>query len=1310
MNGTNRLGSSESVGHYRIENRLGVGELGMVYRAWDEHLERWVTMRQAVIDDLLELERFRRGARAIAGLSHPSLVRIYDFVEAEDGDWIVMEFIEGQTLRALLDEGALDPVQAVPLAREITEGMAVAHDRDIVFLSLQSDSVLVSDDGHAKILDIGLARLLHRDKDDPLRETIATPGAIRTLSPEQAMGHVVDHRSDLFSLGSLLYEMVTGRAPFVGSSYVQTLQRLCSRRQESANRVNDQVSAELSALIDRLLEKEPENRLQTAAEVVSALSGIEAGKGPMPGTQSIKLSELTDPGPHRGDSKAGSTETQIVSLKTLLVTDLVGSTRLVEDLGDRRAADVLAHHDRLARDLMTEFQGREIDKTDGFLILFKRPVDAVEFAFKYHLELERVSAEADIELKARVGIHLGEVILHETPLQDILRGAKPIEVQGLAKPIAARAMSLAGGGQTLLTRAAFDLSRRAMKEEHVDGRPVHWMSHGEYRFKGVEDRLQIFEAGLEGNAPLAPPADREKARRVVDESVQPKSSRWTLPGLLRGIAALVLIALLIKVFVLPTGRQSLSAETRPAIAVLGFKNLSGRPELAWLSTALSELFSTELATGGQLRLIPGESIAHMKLELAPPDVETLGADTLDAIARNLGTDYVLLGSYLPVGVEENSEFRLLLRLQDTREESKIVALSDSGTEAELFELVSRTGKILRQRLGIAELSDEQKEAVRALLSASPEANKLYSEGLEELRGFDALAARDLLQQAVELEPRFALAHAALSEAWRDLGHDKQAEVSARKAFEEAQGLPRAESLAIEGRYWQASGEWDRASAAYRMLWELSPGNIDYGVQLAEAEVSAGRPRDALSTLEALRTLPAPASDDPRIDLAEASASGALSNYPAQLAAAERALTKGREHEAWILVAEAQRRQWRALRSVGRAAEARKALEEARQLLAEAGDQSRLAEVLGGLAVLLEDEGKRSEAEALYRQTLQIHRQTGNRKGVAQMQNNLADLVLDRGELEAAIAMVDEAVAAVRDIGDREMEASFLDTRVWVLIHKGGYTEADETALEGMALYREIGSREGIAWAHFYRGKIAFATGDLTRAVEQYAQAAEIANQIGNKSLLGFVLSGQGQVLLATGALGTARERFDQAVELRSQLGDPAELAETQLPWIRLLLETKRTAEAESLASRTVEELRSGESTDYQAAAAALLARVRVAQGQLDGAREALDAVRDHAARSQNPMVRLSVELAEANLLAARRETSAALGKLASIDAESAELGLLGLGFEARLDRAAVEIAAGGQAAADGRARLEALVPEATDKGFTLIAQRAAARL
>ena len=150
-----------------------------------------------------------------------------------------------------------------------------------------------------------------------------------------------------------------------------------------------------------------------------------------------------------------------LALKTLQISDLVDSTRLVEQLGDERTAEVSARHDRMARDLLEEHEGLEIDKTDGFLLLFERPLNALLYSLAYHRGLEKLSQEMGIELASRVGIHLGEVFLRENPPEDVARGAKPLEVEGLAKAMAARLMSLAGGRQTLLTRGTFDLARRA---------------------------------------------------------------------------------------------------------------------------------------------------------------------------------------------------------------------------------------------------------------------------------------------------------------------------------------------------------------------------------------------------------------------------------------------------------------------------------------------------------------------------------------------------------------------------------------------------------------------------------------------------------------------------------------------------------------------------------------------------------------------------------------------------------------------------------------------------------------------------------
>lgn len=189
------------------------------------------------------------------------------------------------------------------------------------------------------------------------------------------------------------------------------------------------------------------------------------------------------------------------SVRALLLTDVVDSTRLAERLGDEVAAALWAAHDRLARDLLRTWHGREIDKTDGFLLLFERVADAVAYARAYH----RAIAALPVPLQARVGLHVGPVILRENVPTDVALGAKPLEVEGIAKPVAARVMATALGGQTLLTADA----RRALGDTDLDVR-----SHGHWRLQGVAEPVELFEAG-DADSPFTPPSDGMKTHRVA---------------------------------------------------------------------------------------------------------------------------------------------------------------------------------------------------------------------------------------------------------------------------------------------------------------------------------------------------------------------------------------------------------------------------------------------------------------------------------------------------------------------------------------------------------------------------------------------------------------------------------------------------------------------------------------------------------------------------------------------------------------------------------------------------------------------------
>jgi TolB-like protein len=184
------------------------------------------------------------------------------------------------------------------------------------------------------------------------------------------------------------------------------------------------------------------------------------------------------------------------------------------------------------------------------------------------------------------------------------------------------------------------------------------------------------------------------------------------------------------------------------------KNLSGRPDEAWLSTALSEMLATELAAGEQMRAVPGEKVAQAKIDLGLVAADGYSAETLARIRANLGSDVVVLGSYTALGQKSNGRIRVDLRLQEAATGETIAEVATTGSETELFDLVTRAGLQLREKLGVEAVSADQAAGVRASAPANSEAARLYAEGLGKLRVFDALAARDLLVKAVAVEPGY----------------------------------------------------------------------------------------------------------------------------------------------------------------------------------------------------------------------------------------------------------------------------------------------------------------------------------------------------------------------------------------------------------------------------------------------------------------------------------------------------------------------------------------------------------------------------
>jgi serine/threonine-protein kinase len=271
------------IGPYRVLERLGHGGMGEVFLAYDDRLDRRVAIKRIRPDAGTtpeRRERFRREARISARLNHPAIVQIYDILTEDDLESIVMEYVDGTDLHALLVHGPLDVERTVRLARQLAGGLDAAHRLGIVHRDLKAENVLVTASGQAKIADFGIAkRLLAQGSESSEGEESLTRGdtvlgTCRTMSPEQSRGEPVDHRSDLFAFGVLLYEALTGVSPFQAENALATLHRVIHHRQTPVRQLNPAVPERLSLLVDDLLQKDLALRPRSAGEVRRDLDGI----------------------------------------------------------------------------------------------------------------------------------------------------------------------------------------------------------------------------------------------------------------------------------------------------------------------------------------------------------------------------------------------------------------------------------------------------------------------------------------------------------------------------------------------------------------------------------------------------------------------------------------------------------------------------------------------------------------------------------------------------------------------------------------------------------------------------------------------------------------------------------------------------------------------------------------------------------------------------------------------------------------------------------------------------------------------------
>jgi serine/threonine-protein kinase len=309
------------LGRYVIDSEIGRGAMGVVFKATDSVLQRTVavkTVNMAMEKDHADKyeARFYQEARAAGGLNHPNIVTVYDAGKAGDVVYMAMEYIQGVELRSLLVEGQpMGVAQALSVAAQVAEGLGYAHQQGVVHRDIKPANIMVVADGPVKITDFGIARM--RASAD-LTQTGVMLGSPKYMSPEQVIGKRADHRSDIFSLGVILYEMLTGAAPFSGENVTALMYQIVNFAPPAPSTVNRQVPEMLDFVVAKMLAKPLEERYQDAREVAKDLRECERGLAAPP---------ITQPGRPAGLAAGAQPEMMSTQAKTVVFAQTVNRTR-----------------------------------------------------------------------------------------------------------------------------------------------------------------------------------------------------------------------------------------------------------------------------------------------------------------------------------------------------------------------------------------------------------------------------------------------------------------------------------------------------------------------------------------------------------------------------------------------------------------------------------------------------------------------------------------------------------------------------------------------------------------------------------------------------------------------------------------------------------------------------------------------------------------------------------------------------------------------------------------------------------------------
>ncbi|MGH8087679.1 MAG: putative peptide modification system cyclase, partial [Stenotrophomonas sp.] len=536
------------------------------------------------------------------------------------------------------------------------------------------------------------------------------------------------------------------------------------------------------------------------------------------------------------------TSTQAPQLRALLFTDLCDSVLLVERIGDSAAAELFQQHDRLVLTLQQQWNGHQIDRSDGLFLLFERAIDGLGFALDYQRGLQEIGKERGIELRARAGLHVGEVLTWENSPEAVKAGAKSLEVEGLAKPMAARLMTLARPGQILLSAVAESLTRRATGELGERADRLVWKSHGRWRFKGIPTTQEVVEVGEPGFAPLRMPRGTAKARRDLP--------LWRQPAALAAEVA-VLAVLVVGGWALLRPEPAIAFAERDWVVMADMQNLTGN---ALLDDSLQQAFRISLEQSRYVNVVSDMKVRDTFTRMRVAPRARVDRGLASEVALRDGARAVILPSVAEIG----GRLRISIEVIDPSNQSTVYVLARDARNIDgLLASVDNVAIGLRDRLGESQDAIRQaSDALPAVTTDDLDALKIYAIGIKAYNEARLDDARAFFEKAVEIDPEFALAYAGIMRTYVTQSEADRGEPYLRKAATLRAHLPTRDRLYIDA--WTAEFEphpsrnapekWrvfsqiypDVVGAQHNYAWaEYVMGNLDASMAAA-AQVAASK--------------------------------------------------------------------------------------------------------------------------------------------------------------------------------------------------------------------------------------------------------------------------------------------------------------------------------------------------------------------------------------------------------------------------------------------------------------------------------------